>query len=325
MKGKVRAALLITGVLAAVLMLHGCRKAAGMHTIAFINIVPDLEQAFAGFKEKMTELGYREGKQVRYIYEGPTTDINKLPEAVRTLMESKPDLILSISTPATLAVKQATAGTDLPVVFTLLTDPVGAGIVDSMQRPGGNITGIMFGTQEERRLEYLVRAAPAVTSIYVPFNPKDRSPVSALEKVRNAAKKLGVKLITREVTDAKTLDDAITNLPPSADAVFLLPDSLISTRLDDLVIAATKRKLPTSAANVDAVKNHNVLVSFGCDLRLAGKQAARLVDQIFRGVKPDDLPVEMTEFYLALNLKTADAIGLSIPDEMLRQATIVVR
>jgi putative ABC transport system substrate-binding protein len=311
--------LVITG-----LLLTACgNETHKTYTVGVINIVPDLDQAVAGFKEGMTDLGYIEGENIRYLYDGPTTDMSQLPTAAQTLTAAKVDLILSITTPATLAVKQATASQGTPVVFAIVTDPVGAGIVESMQHPGGNFTGVAFGLQEARRLEWLVQIAPGIKQIYVPYNPNDQSPVLALQTVRNAAAKLGVELIAREV-NSETLDDAVLNIPAEADAIFLLPDSLISTRLPDIVEAANTRNLPTSATNISVVKNNSVLTAFGFDQPSAGKQAARLADQIFKGTRPADLPAEMAEFYLAINLKVAKTIGLTIPDEILRQANIII-
>jgi putative ABC transport system substrate-binding protein len=270
-------------------------------------------------------LGYIEGENIRYIYNGPTTDLGQLAAEAQTLLEAEADLILTMTTPATLAAKEATADNGLPVVFAVVTDPLGAGVVDSIRHPGSNVTGVAFGLQEERRLEWLVRIAPKAQQIYVPFNPNDKSPVLALEAASGAAEILGVELITREVPDPEMLDDAVFDIPAEAGAVFLLPDSLMATRLTDLVTTSTNRNLPTSASNVSAVESVGALTSFGFDQRLAGKQTARLVDQIFKGDKPADLPVEMVEFYLAINLKTAEAIGLDIPDEILRQADIIIR
>jgi putative tryptophan/tyrosine transport system substrate-binding protein len=300
-------------------------KKSKTYTVGVINIVPDLDKTLMGFKAGMTELGYREGENIRYIYHGPTTNMKRLSEEAQILMAEKVDMLLSITTPATRAAKEAAANTGTPVVFVVVTDPVGAGIVESMRQPGGIVTGTAFGIQEPRRLAWLVRIAPGIRKIYVPYNPGDRSPVLALKTVRRAALKLGVKLITREVTDPETLNDAIMNIPPEADAVFLLPDSLVSTRLPDLVKVANKLKLPTSGANVTVVKKYSVLTSYGFDQHQYGKQGARLADQIFKGVRPADLPVETAEFYLAINLKIAGAIGLVIPDEILRQAKIIIR
>ena len=295
------------------------------YTVGIVNIVPDFEVIVAGFRKGMTEAGYIEGENITYIYEGATVDLDKLDAVAEGLVAADVDLIFSLTTPATRAVKKATAGTGQPVIFVPLTDPVGAGIGNSLREPGGNITGVTFGVQEARRMEWLVRIAPPIKKIYVPYNLEDQSPVLALKEVRPVAAKLGVELITREIRNPEELNTAIENIPAEADAVFLLPDSLVSTRLQDLVEATTKLKLPVSGANVDVVKTLGVLTSYGLDLFSSGKQAARLADQVFQGVKPSDLPVETAELYLAINLKVAKAIGLDIPDEILQQASIIVR
>jgi putative ABC transport system substrate-binding protein len=313
-------------VAALVAALVACDKEqSGIYTVGVINVAENLDESLVGFKNGMTELGYVEGRDIRYLYEGPTTEIDRLPAAARHLLAAKVDLLLTMTTPATLAAQKATAGTGLPVVFAIVTDPVGAGIVESISAPGGNVTGVTFGPQEARRLEWLVRIAPAIRKIYVPFNPNDKSPVLAMQTARSAALKLGVELIAQEAHDPETLANAVLNIPPGADAVFLLPDSYLGTRLPDLVATATKRNLPFSVANIMDVKNYAILTSFGIDQHLCGKQTARLADQIIKGAKPADLPVETAEFYLAINLKVAAAIGLSIPDEILRQADLLIR
>jgi putative ABC transport system substrate-binding protein len=307
------------------LLLAACGGGQKTYTIGVINIVPDLDSTLEGFKQGMTELGYIEGENITYIYEGATTDMDKLDAVAQSLVAAGVDLILAITTPATQAAQKATAGTDIPVVFVPVTDPVGVGLVDSLKQPGGNITGITFGAQEARRLEWLVQMVPTIEQIYVPYNPEDQSPVLALEAASEVAPKLGVELITRQVCNPEEVIAAIENIPEEADAIFLLPDSLISTRIFDFIKAAIELQLPTSGANVEIVKTGGALTSYGMEQISSGKQAARLADQIFQGIKPADLPVETAEFYLAINLKTAEAIGLDIPDEILLQADIIVR
>ena len=301
------------------------RKTQETHTIGIVNTVPVLDDTITGFKQGMAELGYIEGQNITYRYGGPTVHMDQLDTVAQRLVEKDVDLILAVTTIATKAVKKATAGSDLPVVFVPVTDPVGAGIVDSLRQPGGNITGVTFGSQEGRRLEWFVQIAPQIKKLYVPYNPGDQSSVLSLQTVRGIAAKIGVELMTREILTQEELKAAIENIPAQADAVFLLPDSMISARLSDLTKAAIERKLPVSGANVDVVKTGNVLTSFGCDLILMGRQAARLTDQIFRGISPADLPVETAEYCLAINLKVANAIGLHIPDDVLRMANIIVR
>jgi putative ABC transport system substrate-binding protein len=313
-------------ILFQMLLLSACTgKKQGTYRVGIVNVVPKFDSCIVGFIEEMKRLGYSEGKNIHYHYNGATTNMSRLPDVVETLLEAKPDLVLSITTPATLTVKKAAAGTGIPLLFSIVTDPLGAGIVKNMRHPGDNITGIAFGIQEARRLEWLLRIAPKTRRIYVPYNPRDKSPLLALKTMRTAAAKLGVTLLTRKVTDKKTLNHAISNIPADADALFLLPDSLIAPRIPDLAAAANRRKLPISVATISAIEESNVLTSFGFDRKMIGKQAARLADQIFKGASPGDLPVEMAEFYLGINLKVAKKIGLKIPDEILRQAHIIVR
>jgi putative tryptophan/tyrosine transport system substrate-binding protein len=312
-------------VLLSLLLITGCTDRPKTYTVGIVNTVPDLEATITGFKEGMTRLGYIEGENITYRYAGPTVHMDELDSVAQDLVEKDVDLILSITTRVTKAVKKATAGSGLPVVFVPVTDPVGAGIVNSLRHPGGNITGVTFGSQEGRRLAWLVQIAPEIKKLYVPYDPGDQSALVTLRMAREVAAKINVELMTRETRNPEEVADAIKNIPAQADAVYLLPDSLISAHLPDLVMAATGLKLPVSGANIDVVKNHKVLTSFGCDVILMGKQAARLADQIFRGVKPSDLPVESAEYSLAINLKVAKTIGLDIPDEILRLANIIVR
>jgi putative ABC transport system substrate-binding protein len=290
-------------------------------TIGVVSLAPGLDDAVAGFKEGMAELGYVEGENVSYIYEGATNSIDTLDSVAQGLVEADVDLILSVTTPATQAAQRATVGIDILVVFVPVTDPVGAGIVDSLRNPGGNTTGVTFGTQERRRLEWLIQIVPTIEEIYVPYNPEDQSTVLALGIVSEAATNLGVELITHEVRSPEEIPAAVENIPEEADAVFLLPDSLLGTYATEFV----KLQLPTSAANPRDLTDHGVLTSYGVEVTASGKQAARLADQIFQGVKPADLPVETAEFYLAINLRAAEAIGLDISDEILRQADIIIR
>jgi putative ABC transport system substrate-binding protein len=295
------------------------------YKVGIINIVSVLNDTVKGFKQGMAELGYVEGENITYIYDDAALDFKKFSDIANSLVAAKVDLILSIGTPATIAAKQATAKTELPVVFVPVTDPIKSGIVESIQQPGGNITGVTFGFQEMRRFEWLVRIASGVKKIYVPYNPEDHSPVLSLTVVRKTAEKLGVELITKEFRNPEQLASGFGDIPADADAVFLVPDSLLSTRISDLIESAIKLNLPVSAANVEAVKAKQALMSYGIDLNSSGKQAARLAGQIFHGVKPADLPIETAEFYLSINLRVAKTIGLDIPDEILRQADNIIR
>lgn len=306
------------------LLLTACGGKEKVYTIGVISLSPNLEDTVTAFKEGMAEFGYVEGENVTYIYDG-ITPMDELDAAAQELVAADVDLILSLTTPATQAAQRATKGTDIPVVFIPVTDPVGAGIVESMTKPGGNITGVTFGAQEGRRLEWLLQVVPTIQEIYIAYNPDDQGATLALQTVSDTAAKLGVELITREANSPETIEAAFADIPEEADALFLLPDSVVNARADEWIDLAIELKLPTSGTNLDLMRE-GTLTSYGIDMTVSAKeQAARMADQILRGIPPSDLPVEMADFFTGINLQTANAIGFEVPEETLRQADVIVR
>lgn len=318
--------MILAGVVILGLLLASCNglKKPKSHTIGVILYAPTLEMTWMGFKQSMADLGYIEGENVTFIYSGPIATIDQLAGVAEDLVKAQVDLILAISTPAAQAAKEATAGTGIPVVFVPLTDPVGAGLVASLTEPGGNMTGVTFGIQEARRLEWLTRIAPDVKHVYIIHNPDDNSVNLAMKTVVAAAANLGLEIIAREARTPDEIATALADLPEEADALYLLPDVKTEASLMDILAVANARGLPTSVANVERVQN-GALFTFAFKQDRAGKQAARLADQILKGIKPADLPVETTEFFLAINLKTAQTIGLTLPGDILSQADTIYR
>lgn len=317
--------MILVGVIGFSLLLAGCGGTKKKtYTIGVINLAPTLEDTITGFKQGMTDLGYIEGENVTYIYAGAAGGIDKLDGMVQDLVKAKVDLIFSISTPATQAAQRATVDNNIPVVFGILTNPVGAGVVNSLTEPGGNITGVTFGPQEVRRLEWLTKLAPAVKQVYIIYNPNDTSANLALKTATETAARLGLEIIAREARNPDEIAAALIDLPEEADALYLLPDSRPEASLTDILAVANARHLPTSVPNIERVKD-GALYSYAMKLIPTGRQAARLADQILKGIKPADLPVETTEFFLAINVKTAQAIGLTVPDDILSQADTIYR
>jgi putative ABC transport system substrate-binding protein len=316
---------ILAGVVVLSLLLTACGGAKPKtYTIGVINFSSNLEYILKDFKAGLTELGYVEGENITYIYEGPVS-ADELDAVAQDLVKAKVNLILAITTPATKAAQKATAGTDIPVIFIPVTDPVGAGVVASLIKPGGNLTGVTYTTQEGRRLEWLLQVAPTIKQVYVVYNPEDQSPVLALKMVSESAAKLGVELATREASTPEEIEAAFQDIPKEADAIFFLPDTKVYAQKEKWIKLAVERKLPTSGPNVTTV-NDGALTAYGVDLGVAAKQqAARLANQILQGGKPADLPVEMADYFSAINLQAARAIGLDIPDSILRQADTILR
>jgi putative ABC transport system substrate-binding protein len=292
--------------------------------VSVIQLTTVDSRTLEGFKEGMAALGYREDQDIVYLYDGPAGTIDRLEPMIRRHLEKKPDLVFVSSTPATLAVKHAVAGTTVPVVFAPVNDPVAAGIVASLKTPGGQVTGIKLPLGDDVRLEWLTRIAPGVKRVYLPYNPADKSALTSLELARRAASRLGVTILPQEVRASGNIPALLAAFPADADAIFLPRDSTVESGIDDFVAFSLQRKLPLCAPSLLQTQA-GALFSYGFAHRLIGRQAARLADQILRGTAPADLPVETAENQLAVNLRTARAIGLAIPAEILMQAEEVIR
>lgn len=293
-----------------------------IYTIGVINYSPAANEALVGLKQGLLKLGYVEHKNIKFIYAGYIMDKDKLKKEALGLVNKKVDLIYAMSTPAALAAKKATRRTDIPVVFGPVSSPVKAGIVKSLSRPGGNVTGVTFGPQEPRRLEMLLKIIPNANNIYVPFNPDDTSPLLGIERLNSPASKLGITMHLEHVRSKEDLNTALNTFPTDIGAIFIPTDSLMVALTDLFVDFSLKNRLPLSTPHRNGVVN-GALYSYGFDIRDVGIQAARLVDQIFKGTHPRDLPVELSEFVLSINIKTAKQIRVTIPKNLLRHAVIV--
>jgi len=289
-----------------------------------LNLSTALDSVLDNFKIRMKELGYVEGQNIRYVYAGPAGTPDKLPAQAQALMGPEIDLIVAVSTPAVATLKTVTAGTNKRVIFINIFDPIASKFVDSLSHPGGNLTGSRWGVAETKRLEWFVKLAPNVHRLYAPYSPNDGSSKLARDLGQKAAAKLGVQFIFKEVADPTQITQAAHDVPADADAIYLLPDNLMVSKINDFVQSALDHKLPLAAPNSPHVQL-GALFSYGFDFNASGRQAARLADQILKGVSPADLPVETTEFFLTVNVATAKAIGLSISDDLLQQADQLYR
>lgn len=296
---------------------------SGTITVGIVNYSAGIETTIDGFKAGMTEAGYVEGEDIVYYYDGATNTVDALDAAIEIVLAQQPDLILSLTTPATQKIKAVTEGTGIPVVFTPITDPVDAGLVDSLPHPGGNLTGVRTGGSIPKALEWLLAIAPQVQQVYVPHKPDDDSSVKALGLLSQTASDMGVELLVAETTTAETFDAALGAIPQEADAIFMLPSGFFSARTAGFVAASVQARIPVMS--VAPKYKDGVQFSYGHDYQQIGKQAARLADQILRGTEPANLPVETSEFYLGINLPAVEAIGLEIADDVLRQADDIVR
>jgi putative ABC transport system substrate-binding protein len=316
---------LATGLLLTVLALAACDRtpAPKTHTIGVVNYDPILVPVLDGFKAKMAALGYVEGQSVTYVSQGVLQpDPQLIEREVERLKQQRVDMFLTLGTVPTQIAKKATVGTTISVVFAPVLNPVERGLVDSMTRPGGNVTGVHNGGTIPKALEWLHKVAPRASTIYTIYHPKDAVAQTATSNLVTLAASMGIDLVLVEARSTDEAIGAIEKLPRSA-AIFFVPSPILEP-IGPLVQAATRRGLATGANNHRSAET-GVLVTYAVDWFSMGQQAARLADQILKGAKPADLPVETGEHFLHMNVKTSAAIGLHIPDDLLRQADLVIR
>lgn len=298
---------------------------AGPRLVALIQLTAVDNETMAGFKEGMAKLGYREGQDVHYLATGPIGQVERLDETIRAILQEKPDLIFVSSTPATQAVKRQTAAQgNPPVVFGPVNDPLAAGIIGDLRRPGGHITGIRLPTGDDLRLQWLQRIAPGVKRVYLPYSADDKSAQASVEQAAAAARQLGIALQAQPVTGPADMAAVLAACPANADAIFIPRDSRIEAGIAEFVAFADQRHLPVAAPSLTQTRA-GALFSYGFVHRDIGHQAAQLANQIFLGAHPGDLPVEMAENRLAVNLLTARRIGRNVPEDVLLQAEYIVR
>lgn len=319
------ASILVQLLLAACGTSQADQTKASSFKIGMISTGAQFVPIIAGFKAGMADLGYVDGKNVTYIYDGPTTSRDQLDPAAQKLLAAKIDLITTFGTSAAQAAQKATVGTTIPVVFVPVVDPVAEGIVQSLKNPGGNLTGVATGVQvHAQRLEWLLKISPNVKRVYIPYDPSDPATVPVMKAIQDAASKLGVELVTQQVHTADDVTAALGTIPGDVDAIFIVPGNIVGPRVKDFIQASLQRKLPLSS-NLKSQIDLGSLLTYSFGDAEVGKQLAGMADRILKGTKPADLPVQSAEFFLAVNVKTAQAINLTIPDEVLRQATTIVR
>nr|WP_068432881.1 ABC transporter substrate-binding protein [Magnetospirillum sp. XM-1]CUW39047.1 Putative ABC transporter\ len=289
--------------------------------IGVLNHAIVAEEALDGFKAGLASQGYPEGGRVTYHYRGPVTGPALEAEAER-LATLKPDLFLSLSTPAAKAAFAVAKPLGTPLVFAPASDPIAIGLAETLGRPGRNATGVTFGIQEPVRLQWLKTLLPGLKAVLVPYNPDDASPRVSLAKITPLAAELGIRIDQAHVRNLAELDGALARMAPDVGAVFVPVDAFVASQVPRLMLATLGRGIPLTTPQRGGVVE-GAFMSYGLDMRSLGGQGARLAAQILGGVPAGDLPVETAEFRLVINMETAGRLGLQIPDTILRQAELI--
>lgn len=279
----------------------------------------------AGIRDGLLALGYREDEHFVIGIRFTQGDLAALPGAARELVQHGADIILAAEDEPAQAAQQATS--QVPIVFTAVSNPVELGLVESFARPGSNITGVtdLAPDLNPKRLELFQTTVPTLQRVFIPYDATSAAVTDEMAGLRQASRRLGIELIghgVRSQSEAQTVLAQIRK--EQVDGILVL--RCCAFNIPGFALeAATEQKIPAMFESAFWTER-GALVSYGPDYYASGKQAARLVDKIIKGAKPAELPVEVnTRIELAINLKTAKALGLTIAPQVLYQADRLIR
>jgi putative tryptophan/tyrosine transport system substrate-binding protein len=278
------------------------------------------------FRQGLRELGYVEGQTIAIEYRFADGRPERLPALAAELVRLKVDILVAAGPPASEAAKQATS--TIPIVFALTADPVAEGLVGSLARPGGNITGLASLAPEVvgKQLELLKEVAPKVSRLAVLQNPSNHGHLSQLRQAEGATRALGVQLHIVQAGSPAEIEAAFAAMRSQrVGGVLVLRDPLFLAQRTQITALAAKSRLP-AVYGVRELAEAGGLMAYGANNSQMYRRAATYVDKILKGAKPADLPVEQpTKFELIINLKTAKALGLTVPPSLLQRADEVIQ
>lgn len=325
MKRRVFIALVGSSV-AALPLATWAQQAGKVPTIGFLgaNTASGQSDWTAAFVKRLAELGWIDGRTVAIEYRWVEGHFDRAPRLVGELLRSKVDIILTHGTPDVLAAKQATS--EIPIVFALTGDPIANHLVESLARPGGNVTGLSIQSSDlgGKRIELLREMVPGLAKVGFLINSANINTPLELREAETACRSYQIQLETIEFHKAEGIGAAIGALGGRVQALYVPLDPLFNSNIVRLNTAAMAARLPTLYSTIDGVKAGG-MIGYGPNITDNFRRAAELVDKILRGAKPADLPVEQsTKFELTINLATAKAIGLTVPPTLLARADEVI-
>jgi putative tryptophan/tyrosine transport system substrate-binding protein len=297
-----------------------------VYRIGFLSTDPPPAHLWEALLDGLRERGYSEGRNLVFERRFSEGQAERFPGLATELVRLRVDCIIAPTTPAALAAKHATQ--TIPIVMTTANDPVGAGLVASLARPGGNLTGLSTLAPElsGKRLELLKEVVPGLTRVAVLWNAANPANAAAWEETQAAARALGLQLLSQEVRGPQDFEGVFARTAQARpEGLLVLVDSFITMHRPQIIAFVTQQHLPSVFSTKEWVVAGG-LMSYGPSIPDLYRRAATYMDKLLKGAKPADLPVEQPlKFELVLNLKTAQAIGLTMPPTVLFQAEEVIK
>jgi putative ABC transport system substrate-binding protein len=301
------------------------QQASKLRNIGFLGVDAPVWSAWtAAFVERLRELGWIEGRNIGIAYRWTQGRPERVTEFATELVQANVDVIVTYGTAVPL-VKRATAV--IPIVFAIAQDPVGGGLVASLARPGGNVTGLSIQSTDiaGKRVELLREVIPRLSRLAIMVDFGNPQPVLEMGEVQAAARPRGIEVTPLAIQRADDIGPAFDTLKARADALYVVNDALINANRTRIITLALGLRLPTIFNTRDHVQAGGFM-SYGPSYQALFRRSAEHFDKILRGTKPSDIPIEQpTKFDLAINLTTAKALGLTIPETLLATADEVIQ
>jgi ABC-type uncharacterized transport system substrate-binding protein len=279
-----------------------------------------------GLRQGLQDQGLQEGGQFTLVIKDVKGDASLADEAARALESEKVNLIYALTTMVITKAKAATK--QIPIVFSIGSDPVTGGLVESFAKPGGRLTGVHYLVRDltGKRLEILKEILPKITRVLTYYDPASRVATEGATLARNEAKRIGIKLIERHVSSVDDLKGQLHKLKPGdADAFFFTPDPMVGSQ-SQLIIDTTKAKKLPAMFQEQTLVVQGALASYGQNYREIGRLSAKYVQQVLAGAQPKDIKIETVDSVeLAINLQTAKQLGITIPPQVLARAQRVIK
>ena len=326
----------LTLVIVISLLLSGCggTQPAKTYKVGVLSGLGAFAASVDGFKAKMTELGYIEGKNISYDVQSTDVDMDAYKRITKKFVEDKVDLIFVFPTEAAMEAKAATLGTNIPVVFAMsFTDVTGVDLIKSIREPGGNITGVRFPSADiaSKRLEVLLEMAPGVKKVFVPYLKDYPNVPSQLDAIHPQAAAQNVQLVEFGASSPQDLqaklDGFVTADGVGIDAILIIAEPLGITPVFYEVLGkfSYDHKLPIGGALMSVGDKYGSVFGLLPDAKTAGMQAGLIADKIFKGASAGTIPVSTIDNYFQIDFKAAQKLGVTVPDSLLKQADKIIR
>lgn len=332
MKRKLSKIMAVMVTMLLVLSLTACSSGAPKTTsqgqavkkVGILQVVehPSLNEIREAIIKELDDKGFKDGENITIVYQNAQGDQSNLKTMAQKFVNGKYDLIIAIATPSAQAVVSETK--EIPIVFSAVLDPIGAGVITNFEKPGANVTGTSNAVSAEKVMELANQITPNIETVGTVYNPGESNASWVINSLKEYAAKNKITLVEATVTSSSEVQQAANSLIGKVDVIFIPNDNTVATAMPVVSQMAIKEKIPVYVT-ADSLVRDGGLATNGINYTTLGQETAAMAVEILNGKKPGDIPAKtMSEMNIFLNKDTADALGVTLPEELLKQAVQVV-